>query len=512
MRFRRHRAYLFILALLALVVLILLGTASLRVSTHSLFTARRNADLAVARGAAEAATDWADAVLRRSIYPPTVTIALPQKPSGRGTMRATIAPSAGNASDPLKYYTIRATGTCSDVTSEVLAQFRQQSFAMYAYFTDQERSSVTNGTIWFFERDRLRGPVHSNDRFHVSWSKTAASPIFYSTVSSASTSVDWGGVTPKTTQEWRRIFEAGQPALTLGADTIALPAMTDEQAIAAWGGTPPTTLAKDAYTNTFGSVVSAGVYVQGDCTIEFRDATDTQIIEIVHQAVVGGSTVSKTTLITVDLRYATTTVATRVPSISADWSTTTHQGLPNGVIYCNGHITSLRGTVADNVVFGSAILRRNAWTVVAQIDTAGVSKDIKITDRLQYRTPPDPSKPPTDSSNLRAPVLGLVAQNVRLTRTCPNDMRLDGVVLAGGNDTSGSFYYEGWSDTTRNTLRLTGGVIQSKRGPVGTFNTSNGALQSGYAKDYWYDPRLKDTPPPCFPTTGKYDLVSWQYH
>ena len=51
-------------------------------------------------------------------------------------------------------------------------------------------------------------------------------------------------------------------------------------------------------------------------------------------------------------------------------------------------------------------------------------------------------------------------------------------------------------------------IIQKARGPVGTI--SGGTISTGYAKDYYYDPRLADNPPPYFPTTGSYDLISWK--
>jgi hypothetical protein len=52
-------------------------------------------------------------------------------------------------------------------------------------------------------------------------------------------------------------------------------------------------------------------------------------------------------------------------------------------------------------------------------------------------------------------------------------------------------------------------VIQKKRGPVGTL--SGDTLATGYMKDYRYDARLADSPPPFYPTTGQYDVKSWQY-
>jgi hypothetical protein len=88
-------------------------------------------------------------------------------------------------------------------------------------------------------------------------------------------------------------------------------------------------------------------------------------------------------------------------------------------------------------------------------------------------------------------------------------MTINGVALAGGqNTTYGTFYNATWDSVKKGSLHLLGGVIQKKRGPVGTF--SGTSLVTGYNKDYKYDRRLADNPPPFFPTTGEYDLKSWQ--
>jgi hypothetical protein len=81
---------------------------------------------------------------------------------------------------------------------------------------------------------------------------------------------------------------------------------------------------------------------------------------------------------------------------------------------------------------------------------------------------------------------------------------LNSVVMALGT----SFTVENYSTGPTNAVTcgsvtnghgciyLTGGLIQSNRGPVGT---SSG---SGYAKQYSYDPCAAENPPPYFPTTG----------
>lgn len=86
-----------------------------------------------------------------------------------------------------------------------------------------------------------------------------------------------------------------------------------------------------------------------------------------------------------------------------------------------------------------------------------------------------------------------------------SDEFLHGVVLAldmfeAENYDSGATNYEdcGTTNWGRGCLFLTGGVIQDERGPVGQ---SNG---TGYLKRYSYDQCAFSDPPPYFPTTGHF--------
>lgn len=494
---------IFVFSMITLVVLLVLGVLSIQLAMQSVNRASREHRIAVAFNLAEAAADSAEAWLRAQGSPPAGstpidpfngTIALTD-----GTCQATIYPDPGNAGKALKSYTIIATGTAEKgaVQKQVIIKAQEQSFALYSYFTDHEESPVTSGTIWFYARDRLHGPVHSNDELHIAWDSTSADPIFYDTVSSHSETVDWNPRTPGTTNEWRRVLQAGKDALALNTDRIPLPDSTDRQRDAAWGGSSGFPTTNGVYVPSIGSTASAGIFIKGNCTIQFSEQSSTgnQIIAIKQG--------TKTTTLTISLAGNQTTVVTSSPA-----STTIYSGTTNGVIYCTGNITSLKGMLANNYEDGSQILRRNAWTIATDV---GAGSDITITDNLSYKTPPMSDRPATHPNNLRAPTLGLVAEDVVLSSSTPTVMTLNAVILAGGeNTTNGSFYNADWDGTKKNDLRLLGGIIQKRRGPVGTFR-SNNVLASGYNKDYNYDPRMADTPPPFFPTTGQYDLTSWQY-
>jgi len=197
-----------ILALTALFVLLALGAISLEVAMQSDWRATSKKDTVVAGNLAEAAADSAEAWLRAQSYPPAGTSPIDPlggvKAVATGSYSARIIPAAGNAYAWRKRYTIVGTGNSKyhGRSSTVKMIAREQSFALYAYFTDQEVSSITNGTIWFIAADRLYGPAHTNDRFHINWSTTATSPIFHGTVSSRGTSADWSPYKPSTTAQW----------------------------------------------------------------------------------------------------------------------------------------------------------------------------------------------------------------------------------------------------------------------------------------------------------------------
>jgi hypothetical protein len=108
-------------------------------------------------------------------------------------------------------------------------------------------------------------------------------------------------------------------------------------------------------------------------------------------------------------------------------------------------------------------------------------------------------KPNTDS------VLGLIAQRfVRVkhdvTNACGSNngamtnVTIEAAILAL-ND---SFIVDNWHcGAALGTLTVNGAIAQKFRGPVGTFQT-DGSRQSGYAKNYTYDDRLRYRSPPYF--------------
>jgi hypothetical protein len=479
-------------------ILCFLGASLVNVSSEALRLTSRVKNGTIAFNIAESGAERAARWLKDQPSPPSGTATISpfggSQTLGPGTYTVTVTPSAGNSGAPLKSYTITSVGTVYGRTERVSVFLRQQSFGKYAYFTDSETSSITGGRIWFFSGDRIRGPAHSNNvggsNFQIDWT-TSTSAIFQDMVTAAGPSMSYSPAAPSNEAEFTRIYAAGSRGFQLGVDPIALPPSTDIQRNAAWG-------AASGFPGSNGVYVPAGggIYIAGDSTVLLQlDGSGNQQFRITQ-----GSTV---TTVTVDLVNNRRTVQV------GSGSPTTVAGSGSGVVYTTGNITSLSGTVADNWLGGggTTILGRSAYTIAADVNSG---KDITVTNPIRYNSAPDPTQAINAAVNLRPGTLGLMARNVTVASGTPTSMEIDAVVLAGSSSTSsGSFSVADYNTKKpTGTLKLVGGLIQKARGPVGTL--SSGVLNTGYAKDYYYDPRLADNPPPFFATTGLYDRLSWQ--
>jgi hypothetical protein len=500
------------LTLLAIMVMSIVGLAlaSGAQSILRLTRIQRNGSAAfnLAESGAERALLW----LSQQGAPPSTTSAFnPFNGAvslGDGTYTVTLDGNDANPSLLLKQFTVRSVGTALGRT-EVVEMFVQQSnFGRYAYFTDYEVSSLTNSAIWFKAGEVVDGPAHSNNTdgtvFHINYINSVAS-IFKADLTAVEDHITYSPGDPGTEADFLKVYSEGSRGYRLNVNRIELPETTDRQRNAAWGDSSGFPTSNGVYINADGSSPRGGIYIRGDAGVQFvAPGGSTQVIQITQ-----GTNRFK---VTVD-RAANQTVLRRGNS---DWNwsdstsgltVTTFSGLPNGVLYSTGHITSLKGTLADGLMSGSNLISRNAWTIATDLVNA---KNVTITDHVQYATPADRTRPWDDPVNLRAAALGVVARNIELDTSAPTNLTVHGVMLAGGrNTTDGSFYNEAWNTDSPGTLTLHGGIIQKKRGPVGTFNSSTGQQSTGFAKNYSYDRRMAVNPPPFFPTTGLYERLSW---
>jgi hypothetical protein len=451
----------------------------------------------IAESGAGLAVEW----LSLQAFPPTGLNAFSPTFNGTnvgaGSFSVTIYPDSGNNINYLKTYRIVSKGTSGAYTKTVEVVWRQGSFGRFAYFTDSEKSS-TGTTIWWKAGELCDGPAFSNNtggtNFQINYSGSTA-PIFTNYLMAAGSSINYSPTTPTTTSAFNDIYSNGAKGYMLSMAPIALPATSSVQQTAAWG-------ASSGYPTTTGvylrSGSGGGIYICGDSTVQLaRTSTGAQQV-IVKQG-------TNTTTITTNISGSSVTTSGPLGTGSS-----TGMGvIPNGVIYSSGNITSLSGTVTDNVVSSGVVTTRSAWTIATDVAN---SKDITITGNLLYNTMPDKTQLPNAACNLAAGTLGLVARNINIASTAPANLTIDAVCMAGGsNTTAGSFSAVNYDTRTPvGTLNVLGGIIQKYRGAVGTFNASTGATTTGYTKSYSYDPRMATDPPPYYPTTSTYSKLSWR--
>ncbi len=494
---RTKRGTVLLTTLVSMMFVMTLGLTILSLTVHGLSSTRRIKASTTAFNLAESGIDHTLRWFRDQGSPPSQMS--PFNPLGsvqttsEGSYWVVAVPDSENPGAVLKKYTIKGFRKSDGITERLELVIRQSSFGKYAYFTDKETSAVSGGRIWFYSGDRIRGPAHSNNKdgseFQINWGGT--DPIFEDAVTSVGDFMSYAPSNPKTESQFSQIYRAGSRGYELGVDEIPLPPSSDQQKDAAWGP-------NGAFPGTNGVYLppNGGLYIRGSATMTMHvDGAGRQQFRITQ-----GTTV---TTVTVDLvnnityRQVGTNPATSVPHVG------------NGVVYCTGNISGLSGTIANNVVnpVTGEVDKRSAYTIATDVNAG---RTITLTNSLKHKTRYDPEAGPNAESNQYSGTVGLIGRNVTVATGAPTNMEIDAVILAGSSTTTdGSFSVEDYNTKKpTGTMKVLGGIIQKARGAVGTL--SGGNLATGYSKDYYYDARMADNPPPFFPTTGGYDRISWQ--
>lgn len=152
----------------------------------------------------------------------------------------------------------------------------------------------------------------------------------------------------------------------------------------------------------------------------------------------------------------------------------------------NGVISSTKKIYTKGIVNGQVTLHSE--------------DDIEIMGDLTYNSDPTSNSNSTD-------ILGLVSEKeVIVDRdNGSKDLNIHASIMALDE----SFSVEGYNyGGAKGVLNLLGGLIQQKRGAVGTF--SGNSVASGYNKDYEYDERLLSMFPPSFPREQWFSVVYWR--
>jgi len=535
-----RRGFIFVFTLVVLMVLTILGLLSIGAAMQTRDIAARKERAGRALLMAEAAAWTAKAYLESLPSPPDPNsiattplryptdnswAAMPAAPTG--TLPASVKPIGGKyqakiygiaGSSPSRYQ-VYCYGKSNDGENRtIVTQIEVASFSKYAYFENKTLSGA-----WICTGSRFTGPVHSNDVLPIYWDKSTGHPIFGDVVTSAQPTVNWYNK-PQTDADWRNIFDGGQSALKLGVKPITIPASTLKQKHKAWKGAlnladstdtgvnPAYPTATGVYLGANGDTsVSAGIYIVGNCTMNFQvDGSGRQQVQVVQ-----GST---TTTLTID-RATNQTIVTK----TGQSQPTTMSGVPNGMIYCAGGSITAHGTLADNTVSGNMITASNDWTIATDINNYDITvdNDLTCTTRPMMKDPNYPSDdsvhpvhrvPITYPTNIKPATLGIYARNVMIGNTAnhPN-YEIDAVIMAA-NGSSGTWKAANPNFTYNNqpgNVYVSGGIINYQAGLFGYLNGS-GQISQGYAEHYYYDPRLGASPPPFFPTTGQLDIETWQ--
>jgi hypothetical protein len=217
------------------------------------------------------------------------------------------------------------------------------------------------------------------------------------------------------------------------------------------------------------SAMTGGIYVKGDASIALSTSGSTTAVYRITQA---GTTC------TVAANFSTNQTTKQCGA----GVTTTYSGVPNGMIFVDGAIDGLSGTV-----------QRDTQATIAATGNVNVTGNVTYEQHTACASP---------SAEGRTNLLGLMSWegDVRIATSAPNDVKVHATVMTP----YGEFKVENHSSgSPRGTATILGGVIENTYGAFGTFNATTGAAISGYGRNFVYDVRMSQgMAPPFFPTTG----------
>ena len=473
-----------------------------------------------------------------------------------------------SATSTQKKYLIESVGVSGGITTIVQAYVGQQSLSQYLVLLNSWNNS---GNYWVSGLTTFDGPVHDNNigpdghgangdtqtpdgtPENILWkSAKGTAPMFTYTGDdaysvSSPTGIAWWKdqfntsaapqVLPDGTNQWLNVAAGGAGTVKQGTPVVPFPTSSNLQRSVAIGSA--------GSLNTSGVTLCAGggIYIEGNVDEMVMSAAGTgnatQVITVTQ-----GTTVQRITIDPVN----GVTLETQKPNGS--WNqVATQPGGVNGVVYCNGNIGAqgdpktggLHGQVADNLLDASGNLLHANGLTVATPQTANCNVDGSITYSTKRQVAKDSSgnpmyidvdgKPTSDPAKgtpvympedkdtgyvnskgvSRAGTLGLISNDVKVTKKDSTgadltNFEMDGTVLA-----SGIYDADHFTDRAVGLWENMGGYLSSTVGTFGTFDNNSLKLTNGFNTQFNYDARMRNTPPPFFPTTGnQYNIISWQ--
>jgi hypothetical protein len=366
------------------------------------------------------------------------------------------------------------------------------SFTDYLIFTDIH-FTPGGSQIWFHTSGYFDGRVHSNGKL-----RFAYFPTFEDLVTSVSQTASYYNNGWPIDLDADRNDDDDVPefygGFERGVDPIPLPSNSFSQERAALGyaaadTTPlsqgqikqalgldpldPSPVPDGVYVPNDSVSVTGGIYVQGDAD-QMRLSIDADGFQ--NYMITDSS--GDTTRIVLDKVNHRTKVYTLGDS-------TLYNGLPRGMIYVTGEISSLGGMDRVAGAPPPAVEEDTQTTITAEEDII-VDNDIVYEDFEEEQC-----------------VLGLYSSggDVRIATSAPDELMMDAFVFAAGDQ--GAFTVDDYDEGSyRGQVHLRGGAVQRYYGPFGTF--SKYGAQTGYGRDFRYDPR--GISPPYYPLTNVFKV------
>lgn len=340
--------------------------------------------------------------------------------------------------------------------TELSGIYNYETYADYLYITDKERDSERHVPIRFWESDTLDGKVHSNDTIRV-----MQRPLFLKRVTTSMGYID----PPNNNADFRED----------------------------WGYRPPIHFPDQA------------TEIRANSGFTWRTAADT-IIELT----LSGDQIRYRKCYPFDVS-GEMVMRCNYPSIASAPYTT----IPiTGVVFVYGKcwIKSSRGRIdrmdgefpEQSFTDGDFI----SDGLRGQL-TIGCSDSMIIPDNIiYYGARSDLSVPPLMDSC--SDVLGLVSERaIVVGETVPDTVYINAALAAIKGSISVQDIYEnyppGW-DNEKRSLFIWGCLAQRNRGIIHTTDYPDGHLRGFREKDYHYDVRLQENPPPHYLPTLSSDL------
>lgn len=494
--------------------------------TGQAYIVKHHANYGSAFYLAEAGIEKAIIELENYAIPPNTFPGIDEANLGDGTYRV-LSADARYADDLIKYE-LHSIGNVNDVEREVVMEVQTESFAKWSYFSTDENYLihiwwwrwhwVIEVPVWFTTGSYLEGPVHTNGQFNVS-----GYPVFNSCISSVSDSINYmhgpdedgikfyDDTCEGYCEERDRKFEPDE--LNLGVEEIDVSLLNAdrlrEAALEAYdpGGMEFTgdtniTFLEDGTMNVTNSdrgwvdhnisQPSAITVSRGDGVFSGNIDTENICFERGNLDISGTINTQKIYVERGNLNISDEIKTSRIFVNRGNLNITGVTTIDTE----NGAMFAQRG----DLVFGNVTIKGTV--------TAGASKDVIITDDIMYDT--DPRENPDAGDKL-----GIISEgNVIIDKDAPQDADPpdpEGVTIhASIIAIDESFTVEQYWNGIKEILTVFGGIIQTRRGPVGTFYASPYRKASGYDKNYQYDQRMRYSPPPYFPYTGEYETVYWK--